>query len=289
MSSTGHGILHLEVTAAGGLREFLLHHSPSSERVDFWLHHGCVYVDGVRRREDGPLQPHQIVRLHPNPKSYPWKKEPLRNRIAFDHPEFVALDKPAGLPVHPTLDNYLDNAKYILEQELGFPVYSTHRLDVPTQGLLIFAKTPAAQSLFNKMFAERRVEKIYRARTERAVPLGEQVLYIDPSSRVPRKHSFEPTPGWWECRLDVLKSEPSGDEYLNTIRLITGKTHQIRAQLSALGSPIVGDLTYGYSGASTRLSLECHSLSFRFRTETFRLVRPSAVCSEIEKSNALSR
>lgn len=273
MNSSGHGILHMEVTVPGSLRDFLLKNSPDENRVDFWLHHGCVYVNGIRRRQDMSVEPHQIVRLHSNPKSYLWKKEPLKDRIVFDHPEFFVLDKPAGLPVHPTLDNYLDNAKYVLEQELGFPIYSTHRLDVPTQGLLIFAKTPPAQSLFNKMFAHRRVEKIYRARTERAVPLGEHVLYLNPDTRVPRKHSFSPQTGWWECRLEVLVSQGSEENYMNTIRLITGKTHQIRAQLSALGAPIIGDTTYGYQGGVSDLALECYSLSFTFRTQPITVTR----------------
>lgn len=270
---TGHGILHFQVTAAGSLKNFLSVHSPDPKKIDFWLYHGCVYVDGVRRREDLLLAPDQIVRLHPNPKSYFWKTEPLKDRIAYDHPEFSVLDKPAGLPVHPTLDNYIDNAKFILERELGFTIYSTHRLDVPTQGLLIFAKNPSAQTLFNKLFAQRRVEKIYLAWTEQPVAIGEHLLFINPASRVPREFSFLPRDNWWECRLQVLVSEEDAEgSYRNRIRLITGKTHQIRAQLSALGTPIIGDETYG-SKRGGLLRLECHSLSFQFRSESFTVVK----------------
>lgn len=267
--TSGNGILYLEVASPGSLRQLLVEQTHDPSRAEFWLHHGCVYVDGIRRREDFPIHPHQIVRLHTNPKSYFWERQPLKERIVFDHPEFFVLDKPTGLPVHPTLDNYIDNAKYLLEQELGSFVYTTHRLDVPTQGLLIFAKTPSAQTLINRLFSERRVEKIYLAWTENPVAIGEHLLFINPASRVPRESSFSPQEKWWECRLEVVESEPDGaGSYKNRIRLITGKTHQIRAQLSALGAPIIGDATYG-SELSGHLRLECHSLSFQFRSEHF--------------------
>ncbi len=272
-------ILHLAVDRERPLKDFLAEHGPNPEKIDFWLHHGCVYVDGVRRRADMPVKPSQVVRLHPQPKSYPWEKEPLKGRIVFDDPEFLALDKPAGLPVHPTLDNFLENAKYILEQELGHPIYTTHRLDVPTEGILLYAKTPEAQALLNKMFAKRRVEKIYHAITATPVPAGEHVLYINPESRVPRETSFTQVPGWWECRLEILASATWAENFCHKIRLITGKTHQIRAQLSALGAPILGDKTYGSvkSYVHERLALECFSLSFTFRSRTLTLTRPNSI------------
>lgn len=271
-------ILHLAVARECGLKEFLAQHADPS-RIEFLLHHGCVYVDGVRRREDLVLRETQIVRLHLQPKSYSWERSPLKNRIVFDHNEFFALDKPPGLPVHATLDNFVDNAKYILEQELGKTVYSTHRLDIPTQGLLLFAKTPSAQTLLNKMFAKRRVEKIYFAITETEVGLGEHVLWINPETRVPRETSFTPRENWWECRLEVLDVQKIEEGFCHKIRLITGKTHQIRAQLSALGAPILGDTTYGstQSYVPERLALECHSLSFTYRSETLTLTRPNSI------------
>jgi len=285
------GIFHFRVEAQAGVREFLSAQGYDLQQVDHFLHHGCVYTNGVRIRSDRALEPDQIVRLHTRPKKYSWASGPLADRIVFDGPEFLVLDKPGGLPVHATLDNYVENAKYLLEQELGVPLYSTHRLDIPTSGLLILAKTPAAQTLINKLFAERRVEKIYRAVTASPVALGEHVLYLDPAGRVPRPHSFEKREGWWECRLRILESasvgrtsdthpetSAAGSLHRHTIQLLTGKTHQIRAQLSALGCPIVGDEIYGSRGfgsisAQNGLQLECHSLSFNWRGQNLTFKR----------------
>jgi 23S rRNA pseudouridine1911/1915/1917 synthase len=277
------GIFHYQTKSKADLSDFILAQGFSSEQFDHWLYRGCIYVDGVRTRTKSALSSGQVIRLHTKPKSYHWPPGALRDRIVFDDPEFLVLDKPAGLPVHATLDNYVDNAKFQLEQELGIPLYNTHRLDVPTQGLLIMAKTPDAQRVLNKTFAKRRVEKIYHAIAGGPVPIGEHILYINPESRVPREHSFTAQPGWWECRLEVQEAAPltrreqeNGPGTFCSIRLITGKTHQIRAQLSALGAPIVGDKTYGSSKnyVPERLALECYSLSFTFRSRTVALHRP---------------
>jgi 23S rRNA pseudouridine1911/1915/1917 synthase len=280
------GIVHLKISASIAVRSFIQAQGYSQEQADHFLFRGCVYVDGVRIRKNVDLKPDQILRLHTKPKSYSWEPGPLKERIVFDDPEFLVLDKPAGLPVHATLDNYVDNAKYQLERELRIPLFSTHRLDIPTQGLLILAKTPDAQRVINKTFAKGRVEKIYHAIAENPVALGEHTLYINPESRVPREHSFEPREGWWECRLEVLESgsvtqhiyrkEPG--TFLR-IRLITGKTHQIRAQLAALGTPIDGDVLYGSQRnyVPERLALECYSLSFTFRSRTLALTRPNSI------------
>src|SRR6185312_1406398 len=164
----------------------------------------------LRQRQDVRLRPEQVLRVHTRPKRFHYPASLLAH-LALVENEFLVLDKPAGLPTHPTLDNYLENAKTLLEQELGQPLYTTHRLDVPTQGLLIFAKTPDAQRLINKMFAKARVEKTYRACNEKRVEPGLYVHYLDPQSRVPKTLSPEAQAGWQECRLQVEQAWPQPD------------------------------------------------------------------------------
>ena len=269
------GTHHIRVDNRITIRDFLAQQSFQPQSIDLWLHLGSIYADGKRVRTNITLEPGQVIRLHTRPKMYTWEPGPLRNRIVFDDPEFLVLDKPAGLPVHATLDNFVDNAKYILEQELGQPLYSTHRLDIPTLGLLIIAKNQDAQSLINKAFSKRRVEKIYHAITAHPVPLGEHVLYIDPESRVPRASSIQANETWWECRLKILNSIKNEFGICHTIQLLTGKTHQIRAQLAALGAPILGDELYGSAAKYVHgpLALECYSLSFNFRSRALAVNR----------------
>lgn len=259
---------------------FLTARQIPAEQIDYFLEMGCVYVDGVRTRVEVDLHNGQVVRLHKNPKKYSWDRSvPLKERIVFDHEEFLVLDKPGGLPVHATLDNFVDNAKYILEAELERTLFSTHRLDIPTEGLLILAKTKDAQALINKIFAKRRVEKIYHALTATRPPTGEHTLYLNPESRVPREFSFSSTPNWWECRLVIeqVSVHPAG--YCSRIRLETGKTHQIRAQLASLECPILGDELYGSlkKYVHERLALECYSLSFTYRSRTVTVRRPNSI------------
>lgn len=269
------GVCHFRVPTAQSLREFLEQADLSELRPEIqgdaadWLYTGAVYVDGQRVREDIPLFPNALIRLHTRRKRY--VTEPLRDRVVFQNDDFVVLDKPPGMPTHATLDNFVENAKYLLERELGVPLYTTHRLDIPTEGLLILAKTKEAQKLINRLFAQGWVEKIYYATAARDVAPGEYTHYIEPTLQAPRPIALTPAPGWWECRLVVEEVLPA---HRHRVRLLTGKTHQIRAQFAALAAPLNGDVLYGGSTDAQKLGLECAELAFRFHAKAFRFTRP---------------
>jgi 23S rRNA-/tRNA-specific pseudouridylate synthase len=271
------GVCHFRVPATQSLRQFLeqadLSELPDRPPVDVseWLYTGAVYVDGRRVREDISVPENAIVRLHTRRKRY--VTEPLRDRIVFQNANFVVLDKPAGMPTHATLDNFVENAKFLLERELGVPLFTTHRLDIPTEGLLVMAKTAPAQKLINRLFAQGWVEKIYFATAGRDVGTGEYTHYIEPTLQAPRPISLSQTDGWWECRL-IVEEVLSGHRH--RVRLLTGKTHQIRAQFAALGAPLNGDAMYGGSTETEKLGLECAELAFRFQAEAFRFTRPTS-------------
>lgn len=277
------GVCHFRIEHPTGLHAYLatadlteleLKTSPALARN--WLYEGSVYVDGQRAREDVQLNAQQIVRLHTRRKRYPaaalgnW-----RERIVAETADFLVFDKPSGLPTHATLDNYVENAKFVLETELGTTLYTTHRLDIPTCGLLIVAKTAVAQSRINKVFARGQVEKRYHALSHVLLPLGSYTHYIDPSGNVPRPIGDELKPGWWECRLEIEAHGECANGYWHRVRLLTGKTHQIRAQLTALGAPLLGDIQYG-GRAHEFFGLECYELAFFVANERFRFVRPQS-------------
>jgi 23S rRNA pseudouridine1911/1915/1917 synthase len=281
--NTETGICFFKVTEAASMLQFLAGRDfeplPTPDIASL-MEFGALYIDGLRQRRDVPLKPEQVLRVHTRPKRFPHPAS-LLPHLALVENEFLVLDKPAGLPTHPTLDNYLENAKTLLEGELGQPLYTTHRLDVPTQGLLIFAKTPDAQRLINKMFAKGRVQKMYRARNEKRVEPGLYVHYMDGQSRVPKTLSAEAQVGWQECRLQVEQAWPQGDgSCAHELRLLTGRTHQIRAQMAALGAPVVGDTVYGSGEKKNvleRIELECFRLAFIFRSGTFQVVRRRSI------------
>ncbi len=251
----------------------------SQDLIQEWLEFGCIYVDGRRQRENIDLLPNQLIRLHTRHKRYLNPGPALTQAIVLDDPEFVVLDKPAGLPTHPTLDNFIENAKVLLERQLGIPLYTTHRLDIPTQGLLIMAKTPDAQRIINRAFSRGRVTKIYRSLNESLVSPGLYTHYIDPETRVPRMISLDEHADWWKVQLRVERSGSSPDGYWHEMTLLTGKTHQIRAQMAALGAPVIGDVTYGAERkfAHERIALECFQLSFTHRSRTVAITRPESI------------
>lgn len=280
------GIVHLRTAYSTDIKSFLLASDlsplplvPNAGLVDEWLYYGCIYVDGLRLRENRELQEGQVLRLHTRRKSYVTGGKPLSDCLIINEEEFLVIDKPFGVPTHPTLDNYVDNVQYRLSQELGREILVTHRLDIPTQGLLILAKNKNAQAAINKAFAKGRVSKSYRALTANPLAQGLHTHYIDPETRVPREISDQTRDGWWECKLEVTLSQPHHLGFRSDIRLITGKTHQIRAQFAALGAPILGDVTYGsaHSFLDGAIALECYAMEFPFRTQTYSLKRPKSL------------
>jgi 23S rRNA pseudouridine1911/1915/1917 synthase len=243
-----YGVEHLLAAKPGPLVEVLTEQLPlSPEQIRFLLSFGSIYVKGERCLENTQLQDNCYIRVHQNPRRFPIENFKWPEQKIFETDDLLVIDKPHGLPVHPTVDNIQENLAALLENEIGQPVYVTHRLDVGTSGLLIFAKSKAAQIQINQSLMQNEVRKLYRALVHGTnVPTGELLHYMEPSPRAPKTVSLIAKPGWAACRLKVLDQTeifPGHTEVL--IELITGRTHQIRAQLSASGYPIVGDQAYG--------------------------------------------
>jgi 23S rRNA pseudouridine1911/1915/1917 synthase len=219
----------------------------SASDIEFLLSFGSIYVKGQRCLENTQIEPGIYVRVHQNPRRFPIEQFRWPEQKVFENENLIVINKPAGLPVHPTVDNTQENLAALLGQALKHEVYVTHRLDVATHGLLIFAKNKPEQTRINNCLMQGQIRKLYRALVHgRNLPTGEILHYMEPSPRAPKVVSAIARPGWAPCRLRVLDQtevSPGFSEVI--IELITGRTHQIRAQLSALGFPIVGDQAYG--------------------------------------------
>jgi len=165
-------------------------------------------------------------------------------RIVHRDAHCIVVDKPAGLLAVPgRVDPDCVLARLQLEHPEALVV---HRLDQATSGLLLFARTPQAQREFSADFAERRIAKRYVALVTGALAESGQCelpLNADwprrPLQKVDHEHGKPSTTRW-----RVLTSNPDGVRRLE-LEPVTGRSHQLRVHLQALGCPIVGDTLYG--------------------------------------------
>lgn len=142
-----------------------------------------------------------------------------------------------------------------------------HRLDRPVGGLVVFAKTSKALSRMNEMFREGRVRKTYWAITRNLPPKPEDTLvhYITTVERTNKSYaSLSPREGALKAILSYRLIASSDRYHLLQVNLMTGRKHQIRVQLSAIGCPVKGDLKYGdrRSNPDGSISLQAHRIEF---------------------------
>ncbi|MEN0058118.1 MAG: RluA family pseudouridine synthase [Bdellovibrio sp.] len=246
-----YGVHHIISPSTGTISDVLLSTLQlSSADVEFLLDLGSVYLNHQRLKEDSSVlvQPGDYLRVHSKPRRFPFNDDQWISRLLFANEHFVVVDKPSGLPVHASVDNRKENVLAYLSEALQCELFITHRLDVPTQGLIVYAKTLEFQKAFNILLIQREVEKIYSARVEGLYShTGLLRHFMEPSPRAPKKVSREQRENWQECLLEILDShlDETGTQTQLRIRLHTGRTHQIRAQLGHEGHPIVGDSAYG--------------------------------------------
>lgn len=159
--------------------------------------------------------------------------------------EIVQGDKTGDIPLSETVKAWIKE-KYNKPGNVFLGV--VHRLDRPVSGLVVFAKTSKALTRLNDMFRCGEVHKTYWAIVE-GYPQnneGQLINYLRPIERNNKTYVYdEPVAGSKEARLNY-RVIARGERYsLVEIELLTGRKHQIRAQMSAIGCPIKGDLKYG--------------------------------------------
>lgn len=159
--------------------------------------------------------------------------------------EIVQGDKTGDTPLSDCVKDYLKR-KYQKPGNVFLGV--VHRLDRPVSGLVVFAKTSKALSRLNEMFRKGEVHKTYWAIVKNAPkePSGRLTHWICRNEKQNKSYAYNSEVSGSKKAVLDYRLLVSGDNYhILEIRLLTGRHHQIRCQLSAMGSPIRGDLKYG--------------------------------------------
>lgn len=226
----------------------LSHFKLTQEHAISLLELGAIYKNKNRIQADEVVNPGEHLQIYLHPARYPVSEISWKKTIVFQNSECCVINKPSGIPVHSTSDNLVENVLYQLRKVVGQDLWVTHRLDAGVSGLMVLAKTSRFQSFFNERLVQKKVKKRYVALVERPPKLGKVLHFMEPGEKVPKKLLESKESGWLECSLEILKVEPivlqEKEFYQCEILLNTGRTHQIRAQLSYSGSPILGDKMY---------------------------------------------
>lgn len=184
-------------------------------------------------------------------------------RVLFHDALMLVIDKPAGLPVHPgpgggpTLADHLDDLRFGLPR----PPEIAHRLDRATSGCLVLGRHRKALARLGRLFAGGAIEKVYWAVVRGEPPAQEGVIELPLGRRSPER-------GWW------MQVDPHGQPAATRYRVLarghgrtwlelcplTGRTHQLRVHLSAIGCPIEGDAIYGQAPRNAPLLLHARSV-----------------------------
>jgi len=210
-------------------------------------------LDGVRLRPNARVTAGQLVVIW----RPPWDEVEVPTEIGILHEDsdIVIIDKPSGLPVHPSARYYRNTVVKMIEKL--FPsdhLVLAHRLDRETSGVLVLARTAAADRKIKKQFEARTgVEKSYLAITwgwpERDEFRVELPLERDSKSRL-RVAMRVAAPGHGldaATRVTVIERRQRADRRYALVRcdLETGRQHQIRVHLKSVGCPVLGDKIYG--------------------------------------------
>jgi 23S rRNA pseudouridine1911/1915/1917 synthase len=193
--------------------------------------------------------------------------------ILYEDNHYIAISKPFGLTVQPE-DNGKDAIIPLLQDYIGKRdkkpgkafIGVMHRLDRLVTGVLILARTSKGQERFNELLKQKKVTKYYLALTHRSKIQQEGTL-VHYLSRKDEDYKMsvsvsKRSASDQEAILKYRIVSVIDDHQLWAIELVTGRRHQIRAQLAAIGSPILGDKRYGSTSVQDQVALHCAFMSF---------------------------
>jgi 23S rRNA pseudouridine1911/1915/1917 synthase len=198
----------------------------------------------------------------------------IQDRILFEDNHFIIINKLPSEIVQgdKTRDETLsDKLKQYIKTRYDKPgavfLGVVHRIDRPVSGAVIFARTTKGLTRMNQMLKDKELSKKYWAvvKNKPSAPEGRLEHYLLKNEKQNKSYVVDPSaPGAKKAEL-IYKIIASADNYhLLEVELLTGRHHQIRAQLSAIGCPIKGDLKYGFQRSNEDGSISLHAREISF-------------------------
>lgn len=224
---------------------------------------GAVLVNGDPwKKREKPSPGDEIEVCFELPPEIALEAENIPLEILFEDEHLIAINKPAGMVVHPapghpksTFVNALLYHCKNLELAGSDPLRPgiVHRLDKDTSGVLLAAKTSDAHRVLVSLFSERKIQKTYVAVAVGAPPEGR--LSAPMKRHFTRRQEMAVDPAGKEAISDIKVLKKSPILSLVEIGLITGRTHQIRVHLKHLKTPVLGDAVYGSESSNKQFGV----------------------------------
>jgi 23S rRNA pseudouridine955/2504/2580 synthase len=247
------------------------------------LRKGDVRVNGSKQKENYSLQINDVIEIKyiqstkEDPKEKFIKVNASGMKITYEDSNILIVEKWPNILVHPdekgkeaSLTDYVlsylnEKGDYLPENEITFTPAPCNRLDRNTSGIVIFGKNFEALRTMNEMIREGKVEKYYNALVKGKIKDGLYKGYIHKNEEANISKIYdEKVNDSKEIAMEVKTIRTNGAYSLLEIDLITGRSHQIRAHLSHLGAPIIGDNKYGdrklNSFFANKFGLDCQFL-----------------------------
>ena len=233
---------------------FLAGHAGSRTAAQRLIDDGLVRVDGRPQPKRFVLSGGEEVTVEERPETAPAAVPDARFSIAYEDEHLIVVDKPAGVVVHPGQGHDRGTLVQALAGRVaGGPDPQrpgvVHRLDRDTSGLLVLARDEATHAALQQALRERRLTREYLALVEGrpAARSGTIDAPLGRDRRVRTRMSSD-TDNPRHAVTHFETERAFEDATLLRVRLETGRTHQIRAHLLAIGNPVAGDPEYGHAG-----------------------------------------
>jgi 23S rRNA pseudouridine1911/1915/1917 synthase len=234
---------------------------------------GLVTVNGSPARASLKLNPgDRIDVVIPPPPPSPLTPEAIPLKIIYEDDDVLVLDKPAGMTVHPAPGNpshtlvnaILSHFPHLAEIGDSLRPGIVHRLDKDTSGIILVAKNSLAQQSLAKQFEKREVAKTYITLVQGHLTPESGIIEAPLGRDSRNRQRMAVVSKGREARTEYRILTYPGNYTLLEIKPQTGRTHQIRVHLAAIGFPVVGDATYGVkSPYITRQFLHAYKLGFK--------------------------